>query len=347
MVYKSKQPIRTIAVIGSGVMGAQISALMRGSGFVVKLFDVAASSDAPYATIEANLKRCAKLEPKAFYSSRQVDEIILATLDDDLDQLSDCDLVIEAIVEDSAVKSNLYASIAPYLKPQVVLASNTSGLSLEKLAQALPAGLRDRFLGIHFFNPPRYLPLVELTETSMTPAGLLDDLEGFLTVSVGKSVVRANDTPAFIANRIGLFALAATFYYAEHFNLGFDTVDALTGVKMGRARSAAMRTADIVGLDTLEKFLQSTHQQLAGDPWRDIFLPPAWLSDLVSDGNLGVKSGRGIYHKASDGKITVLDGKKYRPVNKTIDPRLNKVLAIKDPKTLAARQTAFQTSTIR
>src|SRR5690606_12838878 len=174
-----------------------------------------------------------------------------ANYDDDLELLRGCDLVIEAIAERLDWKLDLYRKVSPYIAPDAILATNTSGLSIGSLGEGVDAALRPRFCGVHFFNPPRYMPLVELIATRDTEPAVVDRLEAFLTSTLGKQCIRAKDTPNFIANRIGIWGILATVREAERFELSFDVVDDLTGAKLGRAKSGTFRTADIVGLDTV------------------------------------------------------------------------------------------------
>src|SRR6185436_11616472 len=166
-----------------------------------------------------------------------------ANYDQDLDLLKECDIVIEAISERMDWRKALYEKVAPHLGERTIFASNTSGLSINSLSEAMPEQHRSRFCGVHFFNPPRYMHLVELIACHNTDPALLDDLEKFLVTTLGKGVIRAKDTPNFIANRVGVFSLLATIHHAEHFGLGFDVVDALTGPAIGRPKSATFRTA--------------------------------------------------------------------------------------------------------
>jgi 3-hydroxyacyl-CoA dehydrogenase len=184
----------------------------------------------------------------------------------DLPRLAECDLIIEAIAERIDWKRDLYAKIAPHVAPHAVVASNTSGLSLAALSDALPEALRHRFCGVHFFNPPRYMHLVELIPAPGTDAPLLDALETFLTTTLGKGVIRSKDTPNFIANRIGIFSMLATMAHTAKSGLGFDVVDALTGPAIGRAKSATYRTADVVGLDTMAHVIRTMRDTLPTTP---------------------------------------------------------------------------------
>src|SRR5690606_36600690 len=189
---------------------------------------------------------------------------------------------------------------APAIKPGAIVASNTSGLSITRLAQALPESLRARFCGVHFFNPPRYMPLVELIPTADTQPALLDALETFLTTGLGKAVVRAKDTPNFIANRIGVFGLLSVFSQAQKFGPSYDQVDVLTGARLGRAKSGTFRTADVVGLDTVAHVIRTMWDQLPNDPFHQVFAMPPVVEALIEKGALGHKTGAGFYRK--DGK---------------------------------------------
>ena len=238
--------IRKVAVLGAGVMGAQIAAHLVNANVPTILFDLAAREGDPNGIVNKALDGLKKLEPSPLASPARLNFIAAANYAQHLDKLRDCDLVIEAIAERMDWKSELYHKVAPYLGAQTIFASNTSGLSINQLAQAFPENLRHRFCGIHFFNPPRYMHLVELIACEKTDALLLDQLEAFLVSGLGKGVVRAKDTPNFIANRIGTFSLLATLHHAERLGLSFDTVDALTGSYLGRPKSATFRTLDAV-----------------------------------------------------------------------------------------------------
>ena len=225
--------------------------------------------------------------------------IEVANYDDDLKKLKGCDLVIEAIAERMDWKSDLYHKIAPFVAKNAILASNTSGLSITQLSEALPEALRPRFCGIHFFNPPRYMMLVELIATPTTKPEVLDQLEAFVTTALGKGVVRAKDTPNFVANRIGIAGMLATMKEVEKFGLTFDVVDDLTGKRLGRASSGTFRTADVVGLDTMAHVIKTLQDNLneQTDPFYDSFGTPPVLAKLLELKNLGQKTGAGFYKK--------------------------------------------------
>lgn len=301
------------AVIGSGTMGAQIAAHFANAGFCVYLFDLKKDGE-NLATL--GKARLFKIDPQPLASKQFADFIYPENLDDDLALLKDCDLVIEAVLEDTDLKEKLYSKIAPHFGEHTVLASNTSGLSIEKLGHVLPKAMQSRFLGMHFFNPPRYLPLVELIPHSKTKPELLDALETFLSSNLGKEVVRAKDTPNFIANRLGVFGLLATLKYAQELDIPLEVVDELTGKLIGRPKSASCRTLDLVGLDVLEHVVATMKAKL-----------PDWMSGLIKQGFLGAKTKKGIYEKTKEG-LMVFDiaTKQYRLASKKANSDFVKAL---------------------
>ena len=324
--------IRKAAVLGAGVMGAQIAAHLTNANVETVLFDLPAKEGPKSGIAIKAIENLKKLSPAPLADGTRAAAIIPANYDDDLEHLKDVDLVIEAIAERMDWKLDLYKKIAPYVAPHAVLASNTSGLSINGLAEALPEEMRHRFTGVHFFNPPRYMHLVELIPTRLTDAGVLEGLEAFLTTVVGKGVVYAKDTPNFIGNRIGVFSMLATMHHTEQFGLGFDVVDALTGPAVGRPKSATYRTADVVGLDTMAHVIKTMADTLADDPWHEYFKAPVWLQGLIDQGALGQKTGAGFYRKAGK-DIVVLDVAKrdYRPSEQKASDEVAAILAIKDP----------------
>ena len=324
--------IRKAAVLGAGVMGAQIAAHLTNAGVETVLFDLPAKEGPKSGIALKAIANLAKLSPAPLADKNLAGAIIPANYDDDLDHLKDVDLVIEAIAERMDWKLDLYRKIAGHLSKSAIIASNTSGLSINTLAEALPEEMRHRFSGVHFFNPPRYMHLVELIPTRLTDAAVLDGLEAFLVTTVGKGVVRAKDTPNFIGNRIGVFSMLATMHHTEQFGLGFDVVDALTGPAVGRPKSATYRTADVVGLDTMAHVIKTMADTLPDDPWHQYFKAPVWLSGLIEKGALGQKNGAGFYRKAGK-DIVVLDVAKqdYRPSEQKASDEVTAILAIKDP----------------
>ncbi len=295
----SRFNVKKVAVLGAGVMGAQIAAHLVNVKVPVVLFDLPAK-EGPKSAIAlkaiANLK---KLKPSPIGVASDADLIEPANYEEHMALLGECDLVIEAIAERMDWKQDLYHKIAPHVAEHALLASNTSGLSITRLSEALPEQLRPRFCGIHFFNPPRYMPLVELINTPTTEAHVLDALEAFVTSGLGKGVVRAHDTPNFIANRIGIAGILSTLQEVEKYGLTFDVVDDLTGKKLGRASSGTFRTADVVGLDTLAHVIKTMQDNLslASDPFYDSFKTPAVLAKLIELGHLGQKTKAGFFKK--------------------------------------------------
>ena len=294
--------VRKVAVLGAGVMGAQIAAHLVNVKVPVVLFDLAAK-DGPKNGIGLKaIEGLKKLKPSPIGVPADLSLIELANYDEHLDLLAGCDLVIEAIAERLDWKLDLYAKVAPHLAPHAIVASNTSGLSITKLSEVLPEALRPRFCGIHFFNPPRYMQLVELIPTAATLPQILDDLETFVTRSLGKGVVRAKDTPNFVANRVGIAGMLGTIAEAARYGLGYDVVDDLTGKKLGRASSGTFRTADVVGIDTLGHVVKTMQDNLgpdkANDPFYASYATPPAVAALTAAGALGQKSGAGFYKKA-------------------------------------------------
>ena len=303
---ENKLLVRKAAVLGAGVMGAQIAAHLVNSGVPAVLFELPAKEGPRNGLVDKAIAGLAKLSPSPLGTKGVAAEIVGANYDDHLELLRDCDLIIEAVAERMDIKLSLYSKIAPFVNERAVVASNTSGLSITKLSEALPETLKPRFCGIHFFNPPRYMHLVELIPTSSTDPATMDMLESYVTSTLGKRVVRAKDTPNFIGNRIGVFSIAATMYHTEKFGLGFDAVDALTGPLIGRPKSATYRTSDVVGLDTMAHVIKTMDDTLPDDPWHQYFKAPEWLKGLIAAGALGAKTGAGFFRKP--GKvIEVLD----------------------------------------
>ena len=293
----SRFQVRKVAVLGAGVMGAQIAAHLVNVKVPVVLFDLPAKEGPKNGIVTRAVEGLKKLKPAPLGVSEDAALIQQANYEEHMSLLGECDLVIEAIAERMDWKLDLYKKIAPHVAPHAIVASNTSGLSSGKLAQALPEEIKPRFCGIHFFNPPRYMFLVELIPTPTTRPEILDQLESFVSTSLGKGVVRAKDTPNFIANRVGIAGMLATIHEAEKFALSYDVVDDLTGKKLGRASSGTFRTADVVGLDTMAHVIKTLQDNLADDPFFPSYATPKVLAALIDKGALGQKSGAGFYKK--------------------------------------------------
>ncbi len=293
--------VRKVAVLGAGVMGAQIAAHLVNVGVPVLLFDLPAKDGPKNGTVLKALEGLKKLKPSPIGVASDLALIQPANYDEHLDLLAGCDLVIEAIAERLDWKLDLYTKVAPHLSAHAIVASNTSGLSITQLAAVLPASIQPRFCGIHFFNPPRYMQLVELIPAPSTDAAVLDDLETFVTRCLGKGVVRAKDTPNFVANRIGIAGMLGTIKEAQNYGLTYDVVDDLTGKKLGRASSGTFRTADVVGIDTLAHVVKTLQDNLGpdqtNDPFYASYATPAAVARLIADGALGQKSQAGFFKK--------------------------------------------------
>ncbi|TWT17401.1 3-hydroxyacyl-CoA dehydrogenase/enoyl-CoA hydratase family protein [Luteimonas wenzhouensis] len=324
--------VRRAAVLGAGVMGAQIAAHLTNAGVDTVLFDLPAKEGDPNGIVLKAIANLAKLSPAPLASRSLAEAITPANYETGLELLKGCDLVIEAIAERMDWKQDLYRKVAPFIAPHAVLASNTSGLGINKLSEVLPEELRPRFCGVHFFNPPRYMHLAELIPAKATDPAVLEGLETFLTTSLGKGVVYAKDTPNFIGNRIGVFSILATAHHTGESGLGFDEVDALTGPLIGRPKSATYRTSDVVGLDTMAHVIKTMADTLPDDPWHKYFRAPAWLEALIAKGALGQKAGAGVFRKAGK-DILVLDLEKqdYRPADRKAADEVVEILKTKDP----------------
>ena len=328
----NKLIVKKAAVLGAGVMGAQIAAHLANANVPVVLFDLPAKEGDRNGIVHRALEGLKRLEPGPLANKGKLKYIDAANYEEHLPLLAECDLVIEAIAERMDWKNDLYAKIAPHLSANAVIASNTSGLSINTLAEGLPEAVRPRFCGIHFFNPPRYMHLVEIIATRGTDATTLDALETWLTSRLGKGVIRALDTPNFVANRIGVFSILAVMHHTAAFGLGFDEVDALTGPRIGRPKSATYRTADVVGLDTLAHVVKTMQDTLPNDPWHGYFTTPEWLAALIAKGALGQKTRCGIFRKQGR-DIQVLDVgmQDYRVSAGSIADEVGEILKIRNP----------------
>ena len=335
--------VRRAAVLGAGVMGAQIAAHLTNAGVDTVLFDLPAKEGPANGIVLKALAHLGKLSPAPLASRSLAEAITPANYGSDLELLKDCDLVIEAIAERMDWKQDLYAKIAPFVAEHAVLASNTSGLGINKLAEVLPEQLRHRFCGVHFFNPPRYMHLAELIPANSTDRSVLEGLEAFLVTQLGKGVVYAKDTPNFIGNRIGVFSILSTIHHTQQFGLGFDEVDAITGPLLGRPKSATYRTSDVVGLDTMAHVIKTMGDTLPDDPWHRYFTSPAWLEALIAKGALGQKTGAGIFRKVGK-DILVLDLQQqdYRPADRKAADEVAEILKIREPAQKFAQLRASQ-----
>jgi len=327
--------IRRAAVLGAGVMGAQIAALLAAAGVRTHLLDLAANEppkDPAMAKAIGKNFRSARalgavealktLKPTPLYSPSVLASVIPGNFDDDLSVLAECDWIIEAVIERLDIKKSLHARIAEYARPHVPVTTNTSGISLVEITKDLPEEYQQRFFGTHFFNPPRYMRLLEVVPHPNTDRGLMDALTAWIEERLGKGIVEARDTVNFIANRIGVFATQSALKHMQELGLNIETVDALTGPLIGRAKSATCRTMDVVGLDTFAAVARNTYTLAPKDPYRDLFQSPKWLEELIEKGALGQKTPKvgGCYlkSKGKGGESVILA---YRPESKTYAPQ--------------------------
>ncbi|MEY4631921.1 MAG: 3-hydroxyacyl-CoA dehydrogenase [Pseudomonadota bacterium] len=334
--------IRRAVVMGSGVMGAQIAAVLAAAGVRVHILDLASSE--PPATLPKELQKDPRLpgllkknfrstrsilaieglkhlRPSPLYSPSHLQNIIPGNFDDDMAVLADADWVIEAVIEKLDIKKDLHQRIAAVVRPGTPVTTNTSGISLSSICDGLPEHYQATFFGTHFFNPPRYMKLLEVIAHPRTDRKLMATLSDWIDRRLGKGLVEALDTVNFIANRIGVFANQITLKHMAELGLNIETVDALTGKLMGRPSSATFRTMDVVGLDTFVHVANNTYDKAPDDPFRDVFKSPQWVLDLIKAGHLGQKSGDvGCFKKTTgaDGKRLILA---YRPDSKDWQPQ--------------------------
>ena len=304
--------IEKVAVLGTGVMGAQIAAHLTNAKIPVLAFDI--SQEIANKGVEASTK----LKPSAYYNPKTVEMITPLNYEEHIDQICECDWVIEVIAERLDWKQDLYKKIQPHLKKDAVITSNTSGISIAELIDGMDNDMASRFFITHFFNPPRYMKLVEIIPSEKTNAELITPMAVFLEEALGKGVVYAKDTPNFIANRIGVYGMMVTLEEARKKKLSIEDVDGLTGSLIGRPKSATFRTADVVGLDTMCFVANTAYEKCTNDPERETFKIPDYLQKMVDNEWLGQKSKQGFYKKIDKGVIHSIDLNtlEYTPQNK-------------------------------
>jgi 3-hydroxyacyl-CoA dehydrogenase len=310
--------IAKLGVVGAGTMGSGIAALAASAGIPVVLLDIPGPEGDRNAPARTGLERARKARPAAFMDVARAGLVTIGNLDDSLPLLAGCDLILEAIIEQPAPKQALYARLEPLLKESAIVASNTSGIPMKVLTEGRSDRFKRHFLGMHFFNPPRYLHLLELIPTSDTDPAALDAARRFSEIVLGKGIVVAKDVPGFVANRLGVYGMVAAMKGLMESDLTIDEVDALTGPLLGRAKSATFRTADITGLDVLLHVSKGLSASTGED-----FSMPEWVEKLAASGRLGDKTGGGFYKKVGK-DITTLDWKtlEYGPQQKVEDPAL-------------------------
>ena len=304
--------IEKVAVLGAGVMGAQIAGHLANAGIPSYLFDI--NDEFAKKGIDA----LTSLKPAPLYKPKNAALVTPCTYDNDIEKIAEVDWVLEAVVERLDIKEQVYNSLLPHLKDTAILTSNTSGIPLSDLTASLPDHLKQRFMITHFFNPPRYMQLLELVRGEHTSDETYNTLAEFGESVLGKGIVHAKDTPNFIGNRIGVYGMMVTMNLAIEQGLTVEEVDKLTGPISGRPKSATFRTADVVGLDTMRHVSKTTYEKALDDEERDMFKIPDILNQLVDSGRLGQKTKAGFYKKNEDKSIHSIDFKsaEYSPQGK-------------------------------
>ena len=291
------KPFTRVAVIGAGTMGAQIAAHFANAGLNVELLDIPAEGDNRNAIVENAFKRIGKLKPAPMFSAESAKRIRLGNLEDHLDRLSEVEWVVEAIVERLDIKTSLFEKIDSVVSEGTIVSSNTSGISISDLVRGRSESFKSRFLGTHFFNPPRYLKLFEVIPGVDTDPAVTTRISEFARMHLGKGVVIAKDSPYFIGNRIGIFAMLLALKERSEHGFTMEEVDLLTGELVGHPRSASFRTADVVGLDVMRAVIENLGKSVADDESRDVFTVSDELAGLVESGQLGAKTRAGYYKK--------------------------------------------------
>lgn len=311
-----KRNIRKVAVLGSGVMGSAIACHFANVGCEVLLLDIvpkdAEDSDNKAkrnALVDTALKNALKSKPSPIYSKKFASRITTGNMTDDMSKIADCDWIIEVVVERLDIKKIVFENVEKYRKPGTLITSNTSGIPIHMMLEGRSEDFQKHFLGTHFFNPPRYLKLLEIIPTPKTDQSVVDFLMDYGSKILGKTTVLCKDTPAFIANRVGVYAIQDLFHTVKEMDLTVGEVDKLTGPVMGRPKSATFRTCDVVGLDTLVHVANGVKDNCPNDERNDVFVVPDYVSKMVENGWLGSKTKQGFYKKTKDenGKKTILE----------------------------------------
>lgn len=307
-----KLTIKKVAVLGSGVMGSRIACHFAGIGVQVLLLDIVPKEAVELKDkksrnkiVNDSLQNALKANPSPVFTRDVVKNITTGNFDDNMKDIAGCDWIIEVVVERLDIKKSVYEKVEQFRKPGTPITSNTSGIPIHMLSEGRSDDFKRNFCGTHFFNPPRYLRLLEIIPTPSTDPSVVDFLLHYGDLYLGKTTVLCKDTPAFIANRIGVFGIMSLFRLVDKLDLSIDEVDALTGPIIGRPKSATFRTADVVGIDTLVKVAKGVYENCPNDEARETFLIPAWLEKIVVNNWLGDKTGQGFFKKI---KIPVTQG---------------------------------------
>ena len=322
-----KHRIEKAVVLGAGTMGSRIAAHFANAGLPCVLLDIvppnlpAGQAADRNKIVRAGLEAARKAKPAAFFSSSLADKVAIGNFEDDLPRCAEADWIIEAVAENLEIKRNLLARVVQYRKPGAIVTTNTSGLPVHLIAEGMSEEFQQHWAGTHFFNPPRYMKLVEVISGPKTSADVIESLSDFCDHRMGKGVVLAKDTPNFIANRVGTFSMLNVLRLMTALGMTIEEVDACTGPAIGQPKSATFRTADIVGLDVLLHVVKNIYETVPNDESREIYKPPAFLEEMVRRGWLGDKTGQGFYKKvkgAGEKEILSLDlnTMEYRPRQK-------------------------------
>ena len=327
--------IKRAAVLGAGTMGSQIAGLLADRGIPCDLMDLRSEGE-PDRLAEAAIERLKTLRPPPLVNKDAVDLIRPGNFDDHLPRLAEADWVIEAVTEDLEIKRRVWARAAPYVRPDAIVSTNPSGIPVSSIAEALPPGLRSRFLGAHFCNPPRYLPLMEVIATPDTDPGVVAAVSRIAEGVLERGVVPAHDVPNFIANRVGAYALMLTLEAMEEFGLAPDEVDSITGPAMGRPSSATFRTLDVVGIDIFAAVADNSLEAATDPAEREVLTVPEYLRELVRRGWTGQKAGQGFYKRVREsGERRILtldlDTFEYRPRKGLAAASLDAVKKVESP----------------
>lgn len=345
-----KRTIRKVAVLGSGVMGSRIACHFAGIGLQVLLLDIVPNDAKESKDVKARnklvndaLQAALKSNPSPVYTKDVVKRITTGNFDDNMKEIGGYDWVIEVVVERLDIKKLVFDQVEKYRKPGTLITSNTSGIPIHMMAEGRSDDFKKHFCGTHFFNPPRYLRLLEIIPTPDTDPEVVDFLMHYGDLYLGKTTVLCKDTPAFIANRIGVYGIMAIFGLVDKMGLTIDEVDALTGPIIGRPKSATFRTADVVGIDTMVKVAKGVYDNCPNDEARNAFVIPAWLQKMVDNNWLGDKTRQGFFKKvksASGSEILTLDLKtmEYGP---RVKPKFATVEAAKPLDDLKQRIKAL------
>ena len=293
--------IKKVGVLGTGIMGSQIAAHLSNANIEVYAFDMSQE------VAEEGIKFSTKLKPSPYYNLKTLRLIKPLNYENDLEKLKDCDWIIEVISERLDWKQDLYRKIEPFINSKTIVTSNTSGISLSDLSEGMSDKFLSSFFITHFFNPPRYMRLVEIIKSDKTNTDMVDFISDFMETVLGKGVVIAKDTPNFIANRIGVYGMMVTLEEAKSKKISIEDVDSLTGSLIGRPKSATFRTADVVGLDTMAFVANTAYTKCLNDKDRDVFKLPGYIQKMLDNKWLGQKTKQGFYKKIDKGLIHSLD----------------------------------------